>query len=124
MKDATRAGVTLKNKKEEKMPVTENEDQKFWKLGLLGCKSAKSLLHTVYYYNGKLFELCGGEHRNITVANFDVGWNFIRFEENVEKTFHGCLTDFKYEPRVVKHGCHPLSFSNISYVSRFSASLF
>jgi len=30
MKDATRVGVTLKNKKEEKVPVTENEDQKFW----------------------------------------------------------------------------------------------
>ena len=93
-------------------------------MGLLGCKSAKSLLHTVSYYNGKLFELCGGEHRNITVANFDVGSNFIHFEENVVKTFHGCLTDLKYEPRVAKYGCHPLSFLNISYVSRFSASLF
>ena len=29
MKDGTRAGVTLKNKKEEKVPVTENEEQKF-----------------------------------------------------------------------------------------------
>ena len=47
MKDVTRAGVTLKNKKEEKVPVTENEEQKFWELGLLGCKSAKSLLQTV-----------------------------------------------------------------------------
>jgi len=36
------------------------------------------------------------EHRNITVANFDVGSNFIRFEENVVKTFHGGLTDLKY----------------------------
>ena len=35
--------------------------------------------------------------------------NFIRFEENVAKTFHGGLTDLKYEPRVVKHVCHPLN---------------
>ena len=32
-----------------------------------------------------------GEHRNITVANFQLGSNFIRFEENVAKTFHGGL---------------------------------
>ena len=50
-----------------------------------------------------------GEHRNITVANFQLGSNFIRFEENVAKTFHGGLTDLKYEPRVVKHVCHPLN---------------
>ena len=93
MKDGTRAGVTLKNKKEEKVPVTENEEQKFWELGPSGCKSSKSLLHTVYYYNGKLFGLRGGKHRNITVANFDAGLNLISFEENVVKPFHGNLTD-------------------------------
>ena len=27
------------------------------------------------------------------------------FEENVSKTFHGGLTDLKYEPRVVRHIC-------------------
>ena len=99
MKDATRAGVALQNKKAEKLPVTQEEENKFWEMGLLGCQSAKSLLNTVYFYNGKLFGLRGGEHRNITVANFQLGSNFIRFEENVAKTFHGGLTDLKYEPR-------------------------
>ena len=51
--------------KEEDLPVAENEEQKFWELGLLGCKSAISLLHTVYYYYGKLFRLRGSEHCNI-----------------------------------------------------------
>jgi len=78
-------------------------------MGLLGCQSAKSLLNTVYFYNGKLFGLRGGEHRDIRVANFELGSNFIRFVENVAKTFHGSLTDLKYEPRVVKHVCHPLN---------------
>ena len=55
-----------------------------------------------------MFGLCGGENINITGANFELG-NFIRFEENVAKTFHGGLTDLKYEPRVVKHVCHPLN---------------
>ena len=109
MKDVTRAGVALQNKKAEKFPVTEEEESKFWELGLLGCQSAKSLLNTVYCYNGKLFGLRGGEHRNITVANFELGNNFIRFEENVAKTLRGGLTDLKYEPQVVKHVCHPLN---------------
>ena len=54
MKDATRAGVALQNKKAEKLPVTEEEESKFWEVRLLGCHSAKSLLNTVYYYNGKV----------------------------------------------------------------------
>jgi len=36
MKDATRAGITLQNKKAEKLPVTQ-EENKFWEMGLLGC---------------------------------------------------------------------------------------
>ena len=104
MKDATRAGVALQNNKAEKLPVTRKEENKFWEMGLLGCQSAKSLLNTVYFYNRKLLRLRGGEHRNITVANFELGSNSICFEENVAKTFHGGLTDLKYEPWVVK-GC-------------------
>ena len=82
MKDATRAGVALQNKKAGKLPVTctQEEENRFWEIGLLGCQSAKSLLNTVYFYNEKLFGLHGGEHRNITVANFELGSNFIRFE--------------------------------------------
>ena len=67
------------------------------------------MLDAVYFYNGKLFGLRGGEHRNNTVANLELGSNFIRFKDNLVKTFHGGLTDLKYEPRVVKHVCHPLN---------------
>lgn len=42
------------------------------------------------------------------MANFELGNNFILFEENVAKTLRGGLTDLKYEPQVVKHVCHPL----------------
>ena len=70
--------------------------------------TAKSLLNTVYFYNGKLFRLRGGEHRSLVLTNFEVGFNFVKFEENSCKTFHGGLTDLKYIPKVVKHICHPL----------------
>ena len=45
------------------------------------------------YYDGKLFGLCSGEHSYITEANFGAGTDFIRFEENTVKTFHGGFTD-------------------------------
>ena len=68
------------------------------------------MLHSVYYYNVKLFGLRGGEHNNITEANFDAGSDFIRFEENVLKTFHGAFTDLKYKPRLdSEYACHPLN---------------
>ena len=60
----------------------------------------------------------------MTVANFDIGSNFIRFEESLMKNFQSYrfeiratrLSSFKRETRM-------LSCLNISYVSRFSASL-
>ena len=76
MKDATREGLHVKNKKEEK------EEELFWNLNLLGMATAKSLLNTVYFYNGRLFGLRGGEHRSLVLTNFEVGFNFVKFEEN------------------------------------------
>ena len=63
-------------------------------------------MNTIYFYNGKVFGLRGGDHRNIVVNNFEIGSNFIKFEENASKTYHGGLCDIKYVPRVVKHVCH------------------
>ena len=106
MKEGTRLGIGIANKKEEKQPVNEEDERKFWTLGLLGNHQSKSLLNTVYFYNGKLFGLRASEHRSISLNNFEIGDNYIRFEENVSKTFHGGLLDLKYEPRVVRHICH------------------
>ena len=52
MKDATRAGVALQNKKAEKLRVIQEEENKLWEMGLLGCQSAKALLNRVYFYAG------------------------------------------------------------------------
>ena len=86
--------------------MSEQEEATFWEKKLLGTASAKSLLNTIYFYNGKVFGLRGGDHRNIVVNNFEIGSNFIKFEENASKTYHGGLCDIKYVPRVVKHVCH------------------
>ena len=83
------------------MPVKEDDEKNFWNLGILGKDTAKSLLNVVYFYNGKLFGLCTGEHRNLSLNNFEIAYKFILFEENVSKTFRGGLLDLKYKPR-----CH------------------
>lgn len=59
----------------------------------------------VYYYNSKLFGLCRGEHRRICLKTFEIGDNYVNFEENASKTLHGGLLDLKYEPRIVRHIC-------------------
>lgn len=79
------------------------------KKDILGKKTATALLHTMYFYNGKLFGLRGAEHRNLTVNNFEIGPNFIKYEENTSKTFHGCLKDLKYTPKPIKHICHEMN---------------
>ena len=64
-------------------------------------------LHTIYFDNGKLFGLRGGEHRNINVNHFLIGPNV---QENVCKTLHGGIRDLKYIPRKVEHECHFADF--------------
>ena len=51
-------------------------------MNLLRTSSAKSLLYTVYFYNGKMFGLRGGDHRNIVSNDFELGSNYIKFQEN------------------------------------------
>ena len=106
MKDATKEGLHIKCQKEEKEFVTAEEERKFLEMNLLGTSSAKSLLYTVYFNNGKTFGLRGGDQRNIVLNNFEPGSNFIKFQENFGKTFHGGISDLKYIPRTVEHTCH------------------
>lgn len=55
MRDGTCQGVSLATKQNEKEPVSYNDNEKlFWVKQLLGMKTAKTLLNTVYYYNGKM----------------------------------------------------------------------
>ena len=54
MKDGVREGLHIKCKKEGKEFVIEQEQATFWEKKLLGTTSAKSLLNTIYFYNGKV----------------------------------------------------------------------
>ena len=54
MKDGVREGLHIKCKKEEKEFVREQEEATFWEKKFLGTTSAKSLLNTIYFYNGNV----------------------------------------------------------------------
>ena len=59
MKDATSHGFHLNIKKEEKEAIAKEEEE--WELQQLSLYWILS----VYFYNGKLLVLRGGEHRNL-----------------------------------------------------------
>ena len=62
--------MSLQTKKEEKEAVRDEDEEKFWSAGLFGSETAKQLLDTIYFYNGKMFGLHSGEHKKICVNNF------------------------------------------------------
>lgn len=61
MKEVHAAGIT--NAKAEKEAVSDGDEERMWQQGVLGEATAKSLLHTIYFYNGKLFGMRSQEHR-------------------------------------------------------------
>lgn len=88
--------------------ISTEEEKIFWDKGLLQCQTAETLVNTIYFYNGKLFEIQAKEHRDLRYryANIKiVDSNSIVFDESYSKTFHGGLKDLKYTPRVIKHVC-------------------
>lgn len=105
MKQATLDGVANETKKEERSEITGEDELLMWNKGVLGCHTAKSLLRTIYFYNGKLFGLRAKEHRNLRYSNFRIETDCVMYDESVSKTYHGGLKDLKYKPRVVKHIC-------------------
>ena len=98
MKEAMQMGVTLKTKGDKEEAVNNEEEELFWSKGLFGQSSARSLLNTAYFCYGKLFGLRASEQRSITLGNIRVLDDFIKFEENVSKSFHGGVCDFEIHP--------------------------
>ena len=72
----------------------------------MGSGSAESLLHTIYFYNGKLFGLRVCEHRVVRLCNVTIDNNFIVFDERLSKMFQGGLKELTNKPRYIKHMCH------------------
>ena len=47
----------------------------------------------------------GKRAQELSLKNFELSPNFIKFEENLCKSFHARLTDLKHVPKGIKHIC-------------------
>ena len=91
----------IRNTKAEKEPVSDDEEERMRQAGLLGDKTAKSLLHTVYFYNGKLFGMRSQDHHQLRIDDITIeNKSTIVFLENTSKTYHSGIVDIKK-----KHVC-------------------
>ena len=101
MKDATCEGLHLKTKKKEKCSVTAGGRGVILEFNVLGISTAKSSSNTVYFYNGKVFELRGDEHRSPLLNNFEVTSDFVKFEESYVNRFMRAYR----RPQAYSQGC-------------------
>ena len=62
-----KCGIAQKCKIDTREEITEDEEAVSWEKGLLGRFSAESLMYIlfIFNYNGKLFGLRAGEHRQL-----------------------------------------------------------
>ncbi|KAK3706539.1 hypothetical protein QZH41_013031 [Actinostola sp. cb2023] len=110
MKDVHKMGII--NQNTEKLPMSDMEEEKMWESGLFGPLTAKTILNTLYFYNGKLFGMRSKEHRSLRLSDIIVDSETITFKENSSKTYHGGISDLKKTPRKVRHLCHSVGEEN------------
>ena len=82
----------LGSNKRQAEPITEQEEDKLWEMGLLGDHCPQVLLDTMIFYNGLYFVLRSGrEHRQLRlrprqIKFFEKGErSYLRYTEDVSK---------------------------------------
>ena len=81
--------------------ITPNEEELFWKSGILGVSSPLAL-RSVFYYNGKVFCLRGGdEHRQLKFSQLKRDSKGYVYTENGSKNRSGGLAQMKIDNKVV-----------------------
>lgn len=109
MQDLLENGIGTEIKQAE--PVSAEDENKLWDLGIFGDRDAKTLQLTVFFYACKLFGLRGrDEHRSLQASQFHVGndsrGKFIRFVGRNTKTFKGGLGQMTLTNKDIRHDCN------------------
>ena len=84
----------------ERTAITEEDEQILWEMELLGDHTAKCLMNTMYFYNGKLFGLRSKEHRGLRFCNFLVDSVSITYDESISKNYHCGFNDINTLPEL------------------------
>ena len=92
LKDLSRRGIGSEIKRAD--AFTKQDEEICWQKRLFGSDCAESLLHTIYFYNCKLFHLRGcDEHRRITIHDISIGEDsngkYVDFIGNTSKNSQG-----------------------------------
>ena len=107
MKRLQRTGCGSKTRKAE--PLTEDEEEILWQIGLLGKYSPQALVDTMLFMNGIYFALRSGkEHRQlradpcqITAHERPSTHPYLKYVEDVSKNRPGGLKGRKSQPKIV-----------------------
>lgn len=88
-----------------------DEEDVLWKTGTLGTGSPSRLMNAVFYNNGKILCLRGGEeHQKLKISQFrfdsDEGGEYVVFTENGSKNRNGSYKD-KADNKIVKQYAQP-----------------
>lgn len=101
-KELTRRGIGIHTKQAD--ALTLEDEERIWQKGVFGDDSAECLIHTLYYYNCKLFGLRGrDEHRTLHSSQFTVHDNSITFQGRCTKTYNGGLGQTNLQPKSITH---------------------
>ncbi|KAK6186295.1 hypothetical protein SNE40_008360 [Patella caerulea] len=116
------SNMGLGNLRKQAEPITDNEEEQMWKCGVLGSHNPRLLVNTLIYLNGLHFSLRSGqEHRKLRFKNSQIclltridGTSFLRYKEDVSKTYQGGLKHRKVAPKTVDH--YPNSDKNKCHI--------
>ena len=70
----------IKNVKDEKHVFSVGEEL-MWQKGIVEKSTAKTLMNTIYFYNGKIFGFRAAAHRIIRPRDFVFGDEFIQYTD-------------------------------------------
>ncbi|XP_052084902.1 uncharacterized protein LOC127722094 [Mytilus californianus] len=116
MTQLTAEGIGTTPKQAE--PINQESEDILWEKNLLGNKSSKSVLNTMFFYNSKLFGLRGvDEHRNLSTDQFKIGkdqnGHYIAFSGRASKTYKGGLHQRHLTAKNIKHHFQNLNLFKI-----------
>ena len=108
IKQLKSAGETRKRQAE---PISVEEEEKLWTLGLLGDHSPQALVDTMLFYIGLYFALrSGGEHRQlqrnpcqIELIEKSGKLPYLRYTDDISKNRPGGLKGSRVSPKLVVH---------------------
>ena len=91
--------------------LTEDDEEKLWREGLLGDSTPQQLLDTIIFYDGLYFALRSGrEHRQlrqhpcqIQIVESQGERSHLKYTENMSKNRPGGIKGRKMKPKVVIH---------------------